>query len=83
VLPGNAITAPLVATAALSMALTPLLLLLQRPGDPAALGTREAPEREPDAIDEHAPVLVAGFGAFGSTVGRLLGRTASPPRCWT
>jgi voltage-gated potassium channel Kch len=27
---------------------------------------------EADAVVEHAPVLVAGFGAFGSTTGRLL-----------
>jgi voltage-gated potassium channel Kch len=28
--------------------------------------------REPDAIDEQNPVIIAGFGHFGNTVGRLL-----------
>ncbi|MEZ4234965.1 MAG: cation:proton antiporter [Myxococcota bacterium] len=36
------------------------------------VGTREAVEREPDAIEERNPVLVAGYGRFGQIVGRLL-----------
>lgn len=53
---------------ALSMALTPLLLILhdrfiQRPEE----------EREDDVIEsEDAPVIIAGFGRFGQIVGRLL-----------
>ncbi len=66
------VSAPLVATAALSMAFTPLLLALNDRVIRPRLGTREAPQREADEVSEHAPVLVAGFGAFGSTVGRLL-----------
>lgn len=55
---------------ALSMALTPLLVIgadaLVRRG--RAQGSREA-----DAIDaEDAPVIIAGFGRFGQIVGRLL-----------
>ncbi|MBT8405785.1 MAG: monovalent cation:proton antiporter-2 (CPA2) family protein [Gemmatimonadetes bacterium] len=66
-------TAPLVAAVALSMALTPLLLLLNDRVLRPRLGTREvADEREADPIDEQAPVLIAGFGGFGSTVGRFL-----------
>lgn len=66
------VSAPMVATAALSMAFTPLLLLLNDRVIRPRWGTREAPEREADAVAGHAPVLVAGFGAFGSTTGRLL-----------
>jgi voltage-gated potassium channel Kch len=34
-------------------------------------GTRQE-EREADLVAEESPVLIAGFGSFGSTVGRLL-----------
>jgi len=66
------ITSPLVAAVALSMALTPLLLIFNERVLQPRFGTREAEPREPDAIEEHNPVLIAGFGGFGSTVGRLL-----------
>jgi Kef-type K+ transport system membrane component KefB/voltage-gated potassium channel Kch len=63
---------PLVAVVAISMALTPLLMLFYarvlRPRFVAEAG----PERAPDAIDEQNPVIIAGFGAFGATTGRLL-----------
>lgn len=36
------------------------------------VGTKETEGREPDAIDEEAPVILAGFGRFGNFVGRLL-----------
>jgi glutathione-regulated potassium-efflux system ancillary protein KefC len=54
---------------ALSMALTPLLLILyDRLG-----GRSKADERPADPIDHHnAPVIIAGFGRFGQIVGRLL-----------
>jgi glutathione-regulated potassium-efflux system ancillary protein KefC len=54
---------------ALSMALTPVALFLATrvSSDPAGSA------REPDVIeDEHAPVIIAGFGRFGQIVGRLL-----------
>jgi len=54
---------------ALSMALTPVLVLV---ADLAAR-RRAVPEREPDRIEaEDAPVIIAGFGRFGQIVGRLL-----------
>jgi CPA2 family monovalent cation:H+ antiporter-2/glutathione-regulated potassium-efflux system protein KefB len=69
---GYEIVDPLVAAVALSMALTPLLLLandrLVRP----RFGTREGGGRPMDRIEHRAPVLIAGFGSFGATVGRLL-----------
>ncbi|HEX7465346.1 MAG TPA: glutathione-regulated potassium-efflux system protein KefC [Usitatibacter sp.] len=55
-------------TVALSMALTPLLLLLH--DRLAARATKT--ERAADTIDAQAPVIIAGFGRFGQIVGRLL-----------
>ncbi len=53
---------------ALSMALTPLLLILHD-----RLILRQAEERQEDEIEsEHAPVIIAGFGRFGQIVGRFL-----------
>jgi monovalent cation:proton antiporter-2 (CPA2) family protein len=68
------ITSPLVAAVALSMGLTPLLLLLNERVLQPRLGAR-AEARAPDAIEEEGPVLIAGFGGFGSTVGRFLKAT--------
>ncbi len=55
---------------ALSMATTPLLLLLH---DKLLARRAAAAGREADAIDEGGgPVIIAGFGRFGQIVGRLL-----------
>jgi voltage-gated potassium channel Kch len=62
----------LVATVALSMALTPFLLLLHERGVSSWFATPAAPAREPDVIDEENAVILAGFGAFGSILGRFL-----------
>ncbi|NWG21094.1 MAG: cation:proton antiporter [Chloroflexi bacterium] len=75
---GATITGPLVAAVALSMALTPLLLLVNERLVQPRFGTPRQTEREPDAIDEHHPVIIAGFGGFGSTVGRLLKANGVP-----
>jgi glutathione-regulated potassium-efflux system ancillary protein KefC len=53
---------------ALSMAATPLLLLAHD----RWLCRKAEREREADAIDEDAPVIIAGFGRFGQIVGRML-----------
>jgi len=63
---------PLVAAVALSMALTPLLLVMNERLVQPRLGTREAAAPPSDVVDEGGTVLIAGFGAFGATVGRLL-----------
>jgi glutathione-regulated potassium-efflux system ancillary protein KefC len=56
---------------ALSMALTPLALILH--DWVQARLERRAPRREADEIeDQHAQVIIAGFGRFGQIVGRLL-----------
>ncbi len=66
------ITDPLVASVALSMATTPILLSFNERVLRPRFGTRVAEERAPDVIEEANEVLIAGFGSFGSTVGRLL-----------
>ena len=68
----EALTRPLVAVTALSMALSPLLLALN---DRVILPRlrRDAPNtRESDVEDEHSPVIIAGFGRFGQICGRFL-----------
>jgi monovalent cation:proton antiporter-2 (CPA2) family protein len=69
---GAEITGPLVAVVALSMALTPLLLLLYERVLAPRLGAGGSPDREADAIERERPVIIVGFGGFGATVGRLL-----------
>jgi monovalent cation:proton antiporter-2 (CPA2) family protein len=66
------ITSTLVVVVALSMALTPVLMLVNDRVLRRATGTREVVPRPPDEIDEHHRVIIAGFGRFGNTVGRLL-----------
>lgn len=67
-----AVAAPLVVVVALSMALTPLVLILnEKLIQP--LFKSPAPSHEPDTIDDgETPVIIAGFGRFGQIVGRLL-----------
>ncbi len=69
---GPAVTSPITAAVALSMAVTPLLLVLNDRVIQPRIGTRREEERPPDDIEGRAPVLIAGFGAFGATIGRLL-----------
>ena len=67
--------APLTATVALTMALTPLLFLLNEKYVQPRFAQARGPEREADAIDaasQENPVIIAGFGRFGHIVGRLL-----------
>lgn len=62
----------LVAVVALSMAATPLLFVLyEKVIAPRHTAVVEA-KRAPDTIDEHAPVIMAGFGRFGNFVGRFM-----------
>ncbi len=70
---GSEVSAPLIAAVAVSMALTPLLLMLAEKVLLPRFGTLESTDdREPDAIDEENPVIVAGFGRTGAVVGRFL-----------
>jgi monovalent cation:proton antiporter-2 (CPA2) family protein len=62
---------PLVAVVALSMAVTPLLMIIdEKLIQPRFATAKES--READTIDEESPVIIAGFGRFGHIVGRLL-----------
>lgn len=71
VLPAE-ITAPLVVVVALSMALTPLVMMANERLIQPCFAER-GDDREPDTIDDgETPVIIAGFGRFGQIVGRLL-----------
>ena len=62
----------LVAVVALSMAVTPLLFVLYEKVIAPRFTAVVMEKRAPDAIDEHAPVIMAGFGRFGNFVGRFM-----------
>jgi CPA2 family monovalent cation:H+ antiporter-2 len=58
---------------AMSMAVTPVLLLLNERLILPRFGTKESEEeREADQIEGEHPVIIVGFGHFGNTVGRFL-----------
>jgi len=58
---------------AISMTITPLLLLMNERAILPRFGTKEAAgEMEADTISGRHPVIIAGFGHFGSTIGRFL-----------
>lgn len=61
----------LVAAVAISMLLTPLLLIA---GDrwAARHAVPRGPKLDEIADEQHAPIIIAGFGRFGQIVGRLL-----------
>jgi Kef-type K+ transport system membrane component KefB len=69
---GETLAATLIAVVALTMAATPVLMLVNEKVVQPRVGTRERAGREPDEIDEQSPVIIAGFGSFGAIVGRLL-----------
>jgi voltage-gated potassium channel Kch len=61
------------AVVAISMALTPVVLMInERVVQPRFNRGRSEDEREADNIDEKNPVIIAGFGHFGNTIGRFL-----------
>lgn len=63
----------MIAVVAISMAVTPLVLLFNEKVIQPRFGAKEKEdERESDKIDEKNPVIIAGFGHFGNTVGRFL-----------
>ena len=63
---------PLIAAVAISMALTPLLMIINEKLIQPRFGTKEKETRKQDEIDQQCPVIIAGFGRFGSTIGRFL-----------
>jgi CPA2 family monovalent cation:H+ antiporter-2 len=72
ILDGN-LTGMMMAVVALTMALTPLMILLNEKLILPRVGTEELAEKiEPDRIEEKNPVIIAGFGRYGNIVGRFL-----------
>ena len=58
---------------AISMTVTPMLLLISERFILPRFGTKEAiEEKEADYIEGEHPVIITGFGHFGSTIGRFL-----------
>jgi monovalent cation:proton antiporter-2 (CPA2) family protein len=68
----HAVAAPLIAVVAVSMALTPLLILLNEKVAQSRLKTGGGTDQASDDIHEENPVIVAGFGRFGNVLGRFL-----------
>ena len=71
----SAQAAPLIATVALTMALTPLLFVINEKLVQPRFARPAAHARAADVIDpadQENPVIIAGFGRFGHIVGRLL-----------
>lgn len=62
----------MVAVVAVSMALTPLLMLFNEKLILPRFGTREHEAHQADDIHGDNPVIIAGFGNVGSILGRLL-----------
>ncbi len=62
----------LVAVVALSMAITPMLFIVYERVIAPRYTAVSKEERAPDPIDEHAPVILAGFGRFGNFLGRFM-----------
>jgi monovalent cation:proton antiporter-2 (CPA2) family protein len=74
-----AAVAPLVAVVAMSMLITPLILMLLERVILPRLSEAAVPAREPDQIvAEEGAVVIAGFGRFGQIVGRLLRASGVP-----
>jgi CPA2 family monovalent cation:H+ antiporter-2 len=69
---GLEVASPLVAVVALTMALTPLLMLVNERLVQPRFGTLEKDQREADVFDESNPVIIAGYGRVGTIIGRLL-----------
>ena len=65
-------TQRLIAAVAITMAITPLLMLTNEKLLRPRLGTLERETRSPDVIEESNPVIIAGFGRVGGIVGRFL-----------
>jgi monovalent cation:H+ antiporter-2, CPA2 family len=62
----------LMAITAISMTITPLLILLNEKLVLPRVGTLEKEEKEADVVDEKNSVIIVGFSHFGSTIGRFL-----------
>ncbi|MDX2019963.1 MAG: monovalent cation:proton antiporter-2 (CPA2) family protein [Deltaproteobacteria bacterium] len=66
------VAGPLVVAVAVSMALSPLLMVFFERQLMPRFTTRKTSDRQEDTPDAHNPVIIAGYGRFGQIVGRLL-----------
>ena len=67
------LTNMMIAVVAISMAVTPLILLMnEKLIMPLTAKKEQQSDSEPDQINEFNPVIIAGFGHFGNTIGRFL-----------
>ncbi|WP_143309620.1 monovalent cation:proton antiporter-2 (CPA2) family protein [Chitinophaga vietnamensis] len=66
------LTGIMTAVVAISMAMTPLIMLIYEKIVQPRFTISSQTEREPDEIAEQHPVIIAGFGRFGSITGRFL-----------
>ncbi|GAB4018488.1 monovalent cation:proton antiporter-2 (CPA2) family protein [Spirosoma koreense] len=62
----------LTAVVAISMALTPILFLVNEKYLLPRFASLSKPKKDDDLIDEKNPVIIAGFDNFGNVVGRFL-----------
>lgn len=78
---GEELAARMIAAVALSMALSPPLLIPVQTVILPRVGTKESTEEERahDVINDKAKVLLAGFGRFGHPMGRLLRSAGCTP----
>ena len=65
-------TGLIMAVTAISMAMTPLLMLVNEKLVLPRFGVKETEDKPADTIDEKHRVIIAGFSHFGSTLGRFL-----------
>ncbi len=68
----NTIAPFLIGAVVLSMALTPMLLLAYEKIVQPRFSRKKDAEQKADSMHEDNPVIIAGFGNFGSIIGRLL-----------
>jgi Trk K+ transport system NAD-binding subunit len=62
----------MIAVVDITMALTPVILLLNEKFIKSRNKVEDNKEAEADGIEDHHPVIIAGFGHFGNTIGRFL-----------
>ena len=62
----------MMAVTALTMSVTPILILLNEKLVLPRFGVKESEEKPADVIDEKNKIIIAGFSHFGSTIGRFL-----------
>lgn len=66
------LTNPLIAAVAVTMALTPLLILINEKLLRRLFSGKDKSVRQADEIESSGSVIIAGFGRVGSTIGRFL-----------